>query len=127
MEVKIGSKTYECDRFGLIELADLQDWMQERKEDRILARARKAYPDELPIRIYDDMSKEITLDELEDAIASDIRSIGYLIFLTVKKGHADVTFDEICKNIGDIEAAVKILGDISPKAAPKKKELTDEE
>jgi hypothetical protein len=120
MEVKIGEKVYNCDRFGLTELADLQDWMQERKEDRIIARAKKIYPDGLPDKIFDEINQEITIDVLEESLVSDIRAIGYLIFLTIKKTHQSVTFEEISQGIGDMSGALKALDSISP-AAPAKK------
>lgn len=120
MEVTIGSKKYECGRFGLTELADLQDWMQGRREDKIIARARKVYGDELPDKIFDEISKEITLDDLDGAIASDVRSISYLIFLTIKKVNDSVTFKEVSDGIPDLESAMKILDGISPKATKKK-------
>lgn len=119
MKVKIGTKSYECGKYGTSELADLQDWLKERQEDRVIKRARKIYGDDLPDRIYDEISKEITFDDLEDAITSDLRSIEYLIYLTVHKSHPDVTEKEISEGLSGIENAIQIVADLSPAAKKK--------
>jgi hypothetical protein len=121
MQVKLGAKTYDCEGFGLTELADLQDWIQERRENKIIARAKKVYGDDLPDRIFDEISKEVSIDDLEDAISSDVKSIGYLIYLTVKKGNPNVTEKEVFENIGGLDDAMKALDAISPKTPVKKK------
>ena len=121
MEVKIGSKNYECSKYGTSELADLQDWLKERQEDKIIARAHKVYGDNLPDRIYDDLSKEITLDDLGDAITTDLKSINYLIFLTVKKTNVGITIADVNNGIGGVDEAVKMLASLSPSGKTKKK------
>ena len=121
MEVQIGSKKYECGKYGTSELADLQDWLKERQEDKIIARARKVYGENLPDKIYADLSKEITLDELGDAITSDLRSINRLIFLTVKKTNASITELEVNDGICGVEDAITILAALSPSGTSKKK------
>ena len=120
MQVKLGQKKYDCNGFGLTELADLQDWMQERRENKIIARAKKVYGDNLPDKIFDEISKEVSIDDLEDAISSDVKSIGYLIYLTIKKTNPSITEQEVFDNIGDMKEAMKVLDVISPKT-PKKK------
>ena len=121
MKVTIGSKTYECEKFGLTEFADLQDWMQERREDRIAKRAQKLYGDDPPNIVFTELNKEITIDIIEEALESDIRAIGYLIFLTVHKTNPSVTFDEIMNELGDMDGAIKAMACFTPKAVPKKK------
>ena len=119
-QVKIGGKTYECEKYGLPELADLQDWLKERQEDKIIARAKKVWGDNLPDRVYDDLNKNITLDDLADAITSDLKSIGYLIYLSVKKTNPNVTYDDISAGLAGIDSAIKILSDLSPSDNKKK-------
>ena len=120
MQVKLGQKMYDCNGFGLTELADLQDWMQERRENKIIARAKKVYGDKLPDRIFDEISKEVSIDDLEDAISSDVKSIGYLIYLTIKKANPSITEQEVFDNIGGLDDAMKALDAISPKTPQKK-------
>lgn len=123
MEVRIGTKTYECDRFGIIELADLQDWLQERQEEKIVRKAKMVFGDKLPMEVYTDLKKEIGLNELVECIESDLRAMGYLIWLTVKKNNLSVTLKDVCNEIGDIEDAVRIFTELSPRdVEPEKKE-----
>ena len=114
MKVLIGSKNYECAKYGLLELAELQDWLKDRQEAKIIKRAKMVYGDKLPDRIYDDLNKEITIDDLGDAITSDLQSVGYLIFLTVKRSNPNIEYDEVANGLGGMEQALKILGDLSP-------------
>ena len=120
MEVRTAGKVYQCGKYGLNELADLQDWMQDRREEKIIKRARKIYGDNLPDKIYDEISKEVTLDDIGDAITSDLRAIGRLIFITLVKTYPDITYEQVQSGIDGVEEAVKILGDMSPASKPSK-------
>lgn len=123
MKVRIGTKTYECDRFGIIELADLQDWMQERNEVKIIRKAKLVFGDKLPTEVYQDLKKEIGLNEIVEGIESDLRAMGYLIWLTIKKGNPGVALDEVCGNIGDVGDAIRIFNEIAPvDSEPEKKQ-----
>ena len=64
-QVTIGGKNYECEKFGVVELADTLEWMQERHEDKIVKRARKIYSDEFPLRVYEDLQKKVTETDLQ--------------------------------------------------------------
>lgn len=123
MKVKIGTMTYECDRFGIIELADLQDWLQERQEEKIIRKAKKVFGGNLPMEVYVDLKKEIGLNEIVECIESDLRAMGYLIWLTIKKNNPGVTMENVCSGIGDIEDAIRIFTELSPTdTEPEKKE-----
>jgi hypothetical protein len=121
MEVKIGSKTYQCEKYGITELADLQDYLQEINEDKIIKKARKVYGDNLPDQVYEDLKKEISVTELTAAIQTNIRAMAYLIFLTIRKSNPNIEFEKVMEGLGDIDTATDIFLKLSPDAADEKK------
>lgn len=123
MKVRIGSKTYECEKFGPSEFADLIEWLQERREDRIIKRAHKVYGDELPDKIFDEINKELGIDDMEDAIAADINAMCYLIYLAIRKTHPDITEENIKENVSTFDEASDVIGQLSPKTVAKKKKV----
>jgi hypothetical protein len=118
-QVKIGGKNYECEKFGVVELADVLDWMQERYESGIIRRAKLVYEGDFPDKVFDLLQKKVSIDE----ISSDLMAMVYLIWLSVRKHSPSVTFDTIKSSIGNVASTTKIFELLSPdETEPEKKE-----
>ncbi len=120
MEIRIGTKNYECEQFGIMNLADTLDWMQGRHEQKIIAKAHLVYGDDLPDRVYDDLKKEVSID----AIKTDIRAMVYLIWLAVKNKTPGVSFEQIQADIGGVTETTSIFDSLSPDDTEPKKKVT---
>ena len=119
MEIRIGTKKYECEQFGIIDLADTLDWMQDRHQKKIIEKARLVYGDKLPDKVFEDLKEEVSID----SITSDIRAMAYLIWLAVKKKTTAVTFEQIQGDLGGIDETTSIFTSLSPDdTEPGKKE-----